>query len=455
MKILEKYSILLICITFVQLISGCEKYLDIKSDNRLVTPNSLESFQQLLDEANTMNYNTNSYGEASADDYFITDDTYLSLYVEARNKYIWQNFVYNYDNDWARAYIPVYTSNVVLDNINKVERTTRNYSEWDNIYGSALFYRAHSYLNTVWTYSKAYNVETAKDDLGIVLRVNSDLNVRSFRSTVEECYSRILIDLKQASEKLPSKPFHVLRPSKGAAFGLLARTYLTMGNYEEAFAYADSVIQLSPELLDYRDIGIPSSPTENPFKRFNKETIFYSQMLGYSPTLSLGYVDTILFELYSDDDLRKFLFFGEADNGYHQFRGAYSENTYLQFSGITSAEMYLIKAECEIRLNRINDGIKTINNLIEKRYRSDSNKLKGNLGKESLLEAVLLERRKELFFRGLRWSDIKRLNREGANIILKRVVEGKVFELQPNDNRFALPLPDDVLKSTGIQQNPK
>lgn len=455
MTIIKKNSIWLIAITFFWMFSACEKYLDVKSDSRLVTPNSLESFQQLLDEANSMNYSTNSFGEGSADDYFITDDTYSSLHLEGRNVYVWKNYIYNYDSDWARAYVPVYTSNVVLDNIKKIERTAKNHSDWDNIHGSALFYRAYSYVNSIWTYSKAYSKETAESDLGIVLRENSDPNIQSVRSSVEDCYSRIISDLKKASNALPLKPFHVLRPSKGSAFGLLARTYLSMGKYEEALTYADSAIMISPELLDYNEVELPATPTENPFRRFNKETIFYSQMLGYAAALGLGYVDTLLFDDYTNDDLRKSLFFGKVENGYHQFRGTYAEDTYIRFSGITSAEMYLIKAECEIKLNQINDGVKTMNILIKHRYKNDSNELKADNGKEALLNAVLLERRKELVFRGLRWIDIKRLNRDGFNIELKRIVSGETASLQPNDNRFALPLPDDVIRASGLQQNPK
>ncbi|WP_286850652.1 MULTISPECIES: RagB/SusD family nutrient uptake outer membrane protein [Sphingobacterium] len=455
MKILKRNSILFIVISSLWMLSGCEKYLDVKSDSRLVTPNSLESFQQLLDEANSMNYSTNSFGEGSADDYFITNDTYSSLHLEGRNMYVWKNFIYNYDNDWAKAYISVYTSNVILDNIKKIEKTAKNQSDWHNIYGSALFYRAHSYIHSVWTYAKAYDPKTAENDLGIVLRESSDPTIPSVRSSVNDCYSRIVSDLKEASKALPLQPFHVLRPSKCAAYGLLARTYLSIGKYEEALTYADSAIMISPELLDYNEVEVPTTATENPFRRFNKETIFYSQMLGYAAALGLGYVDTLLFDHYAADDLRKLLFFGKAENGYHQFRGTYSEDTHIKFTGITSAEMYLIKAECQIRLNQLTDGVKTINILIKHRYKNDSNQLKSNTAKDVLLYTVLLERRKELVFRGVRWIDIKRLNRDGFNIELRRAISGETISLKPNDNGFALPLPDDVIRATGMQQNPK
>lgn len=57
--------------------------------------------------------------------------------------------------------------------------------------------------------------------------------------------------------------------------------------------------------------------------------------------------------------------------------------------------------------------------------------------------------------RGLRWMDLKRLNKDSANIILTRQVNGQTYTLQPNDLRYALPLPEDIIQITGMQQNPR
>ena len=66
----------------------------------------------------------------------------------------------------------------------------------------------------------------------------------------------------------------------------------------------------------------------------------------------------------------------------------------------------------------------------------------------------MVERRKELTKRGVRWIDIKRVNKEGANIILKRVEDEGVYTLLPDANFYALPIPDDIIKQTGMPQNP-
>ena len=70
-----------------------------------------------------------------------------------------------------------------------------------------------------------------------------------------------------------------------------------------------------------------------------------------------------------------------------------------------------------------------------------------------LVTIILQHRRKELLMRGLRWMDIKRLNKEDADIILQRMVDNQVYSLPPNDKRYALPIPADIILHAGIEQN--
>jgi len=74
---------------------------------------------------------------------------------------------------------------------------------------------------------------------------------------------------------------------------------------------------------------------------------------------------------------------------------------------------------------------------------------------QEALSTILKERRKELLMRDLRWQDIKRLNKEGANISIKRIIDSKTYELPPNSSKFALPLPAYIIKMTGMPQNPR
>jgi hypothetical protein len=79
-------SILLVAVCCSQFIS-CKKYLDKKSDNALVTPNTLEDLQGMLDDNWLMNANTSGFGEASADDIFLQTDVYNSFDPISQKEY--------------------------------------------------------------------------------------------------------------------------------------------------------------------------------------------------------------------------------------------------------------------------------------------------------------------------------------------------------------------------------
>ncbi len=449
------------CILFYILLivsnMACQKYLDARPDSTVTTPETLDDLQALLDEAGHMNEKGLTFGEASADDYFLTENNYNVIGINGQNAYIWSIGQYEYTNDWAKAYLVVHNANVCLEALSQIKRTDENGVKWDNVKGSASFYKAHSFLRLAWIHANAYDESTATGDYGIVLRLDSDFNTPSSRANLKESYEQIIRDLEDAATYLPDLPQHVMRPSKAAAFALLGRTYLSMRKYDMAFQFADKCLKIKDDLMDYNNID---STSLSPFQSFNKEVIFHNIVTTFSffnvhPSYSL--VDTMLYASFGDNDLRKHIFFAPVGN-YHKFKGAYgrsaTSNTAM-FTGIATDELYLIRAECLARMEDTRGALEDLNKLMEKRW--DNSVPFNNFtsaDKEEVLERILLERRKELLFRDLRWIDIKRLNKEGAEIVLRRLINGKEHILLPNDNRYALPIPTDIISISGIPQNP-
>lgn len=438
--------------------SSCKKYLDKKPDSNLAVPTKLEDLQAILDLSQYMNIQQSpSFGEASSDDYFLPDNNFFALPVEHQGIYTWNRGEYKFQNDWSKAYLPVYNANFCLEQLDKIPVTAANETAWKNVKGSALFFKAYNYLNLLWVYAKAFDETTAANDLGIVLRNNSDFNVPSVRASVADAYNEVLNNAKQAILLLPQHPVHCLRPSKTAACGLLARAYLSMRRYDSASVYANLALQLKSELIDYNaDTDINGSITANvPFKRFNKETIFYTETnLNFAiHRTSSARIDTLLYAQYNSNDLRKTAFF-RAVSGYYQFKGNYSGSGTQFFSGITTAELLLARAETHARAGRITEAMNDLNTLMIKRWKNSVPfpAFTANT-KEEALALILTERRKELCMRSLRWMDIKRLNKENAAIVLTRKIAGQTYTLQPNANYYALPLPTDIIQLTGLQQN--
>ena len=456
---MKSYNLFTLILVFLLTCSmmGCKKFLDEKSDARLVVPQTLSDIQGLLDDGVTMNYAvTPSYGETSADDYFLQPSVLERSGAIAKNIYAWKPITINFGFDWSRAYLPVYNSNLSLELLDKVPRSPSNSLQWDNIKGSALFFRSYYYLLLTTQHGFAYDQQNSATDLGIVIRESSDFNQVSVRSSVKTCYERVIKDLEESINYLPDLPQHPMRPSKAAAYALLARTGLYMRDYAMAQKYSELSLKLKPELMDYNgDSDLNALTAAVPIKRFNKETIFYSEMYSglsfHSPIY--GNIDTVLYASYPVNDLRKTAYF-RLVSGYPVFKGSYSSNANTLFSGLTTAEQYLTRSESKAFLGDLAGAMTDLNFLIRKRWRNGTAFTPYSAtDKASVLLIIRAERRKEMLMRGTRWADIKRQNKEGANIVPVRKLDGQIIRLEPDSRFYALPLPTDIISLTGMPQN--
>ncbi len=450
---MKKIIVLLSIIIFTISLTSCKKYLEAKSDKSLQIPSTVSDLQALLDEGGTMNGDYGvSFGESSADNYYMTDDEYNQMNQENRNTYIWNNKNYsNFPNDWAYLYNVINVANIVLDNINSIDANPQNQSAWNNVKGYAFFFRGCSFLQGAFIFCKSYDETTSGQDYGIALRLTSDFNAPTIRARLKETYTQIIADLKNAMVLLPDLPVHVLRPSKSSCYALLARTYLSMRSYDSCLKYADLSLKIKSDLMNYNSI---SSGNMYPFNRFNIEDLFdnvTSQANYY--TWYYGQVDSALYNSYTQNDLRKELFFNQESIGY-SFRGSYGNSRSELYIGIATDEVYLMRAESYARLGNKDAALSDLNTLMETRWVNGTFVPFIASTSEDALGIILKERRKELIFRNLRWMDIKRLNKDGANISLTRMINGATYTLTPNDNRFALALPADIIKMTGMPQNP-
>jgi len=446
----------LVAIVLTMSLLSCKKFLDEKSDMKLAVPERLDDLQALLNNENLNNAVDPGAAEVGADDYFVTDADLNSLSNEQnRRLYTWEKdnlfTSVSFPNDWEYLYTLIYTANTVLENLEKIERTSSNAPQFDNIKGQAYFNRARAYYNVLQLWSLGYNSSTANSDLGPVIRESTDFNKTSVRSSVAKGYNYVLSDLLEAKRLLPNLSVHPLRPGRQASFGLLARVYLSMREYRNAALYADSCLKIKAVLLDYNQVS--TTPTF-PFARFNAEVIY--ECAASIPQILNNSRAKIVPELitqYTDNDLRKVLYFKNNNNGTFGWRGSYRAGQGV-FPGITVDEQYLIRAECNARLGNLQTAVDDLNTLLIKRFKSGTY-VPYTVNLLDILGVILKERRKELVMRGLRWTDLKRFNLEGANITLRRTANGINYELKPNDKRYALEIPQDVIAISGIEQNPR
>lgn len=438
--------------------SSCKKsdWFDIKSDNSATVPSTLQDFEYLLDNFFIMNQGTPGLAEVGSDGHYMPESNWGTFNIPVeQNAYTWTNrFPYVKVNDWNKSYQRIFQCNLVLEGLKQIDpKNTMEREAYNRIKGNALFHRAKNYYDLSQIYGQPYKEISASDDIGIPLKEGIDVTEKSSRSSVKQTYDRIIADLLLSVELLPSIAQLPSRGAKVSAFALLSRTFLIMGVYDKAGAYADSSLKIYNKLIDFNTV----SATANDMGRFNQETIFFAQRSTDWPSTWLPdgvFVEQSLFASYDNNDLRKTRFFS-IRNGNISFKGNYNNST-AGFDGLATDEQYLIKAECLARAGNVGEAMGTLNLLLKSRWNNTVlfTEIKAT-GPEDALRKILDERKKELLFRNIRWSDLRRLNLDSRfRITISRTIGGENYILEPDSYKYTLPLPDDVIALSGMQQNP-
>lgn len=440
-------------LTFILVLfsSGCTKYLDAVPDKSLAVPNTVADYQALL-ENDIMVFNASALGEISADDLYLPDDLLNTQSVFLRETYSWTKDLKenNTSINWNYPYQKIYYANIVLEGVGKL-RNTQTSADVDFLTGWALFCRANAFYDLQEIFGKPYRPASASTDLSIPLRLNTALREKTIRSTVAAAFQQITSDLEHAITLLPAQVSSANRgrPSKAAAYALLSRVYLTMQNYEKALENANNSLSLYNKLIDYNTLNTASKISFSPLI---DEVMYNAIQLNYSGRY--WQVTSDFYQSYAPDDLRKLLFFTvDPIVGSIVFKGFYSA-VLIGFSGLATDEVYLIKAECEARLDNDDQSLAALNTVLIKRFKTGKYVPYTAGTVSNALALVLSEKRKECLFRNVRWSDLRRLNQDTRFArTLTRVVNGTTYTLPPNDPRYTLPIPQDEIRSTGIEQN--
>lgn len=455
MSLLFKLSLFIVIVVTE---SSCKKFLDEIPNRNVATPTSLKDLELMLNNYFNLNSRYPSAAEVSADNYYLTDALWAGASEANRNYYLWQKYDNVNGGEWFLPYSALYYPNLILELLPKMESKTNDVDLVKRIKGSAYFLRAIHHYTLAQLYCQTYDKETASKDLGIPLKVSTNINEVISRSSIKVCYDLIVQDFTLAASLLEDLPSSKHLPSKAAAFAALSRTFLTMQEFEKAKLYADSSLSIYNSLIDYNTINTSAAI---PFQQFNDEVIYDAMT---NPPSALGVsrakIDTILFRSYHMNDLRRSIFFRSNTDGSMAFKGYYNgQNTGALFTGIATDEIYLTRAECNARKGDLVGAMKDLNYLLKNRWR----KINGvslyvdqtASSIDGALQIILQERRKELLFRNLRWTDLRRLNKEERwKTTLYRKINNQIYQLLPNSNAYALQIDNRTILMTGIPQNP-
>lgn len=356
------------------------------------------------------------------------------------------------------------TYNGILDANQVIDAPAKNS---DDIKAQAYALRALMYFKLVNIWGKPYTADTSAP--GVPLVLHYDVNALPGRSSVGTVYNQIVSDLKAAFQSAPSYSNSVTL-SKYAIEGLLARVYLYMGDYPDALAAAQDVIQSGPfTLVPYNAFlgfwanpGIHTDAVEVMFEE-DEDAINNNGFDDLGGIYINGYQDIYctsdLASLYSPTDIRgQLLIAGQTKGGANAFLVNKYPNAQQTDRDnpkvIRLAEVYLIAAESENQLKDDADAQSYVNALATLRDPSFTGYT--DLG-ASLLTDIVQERRKELAFEGDRLFDLNRLGMAVNRVVDGGASVGTGLSIPYLDDRRVAPIPQgEILRNPVIakQQNP-
>lgn len=447
-RMMMKRNIFLYALGFL-VFSACSKttFLDKKQDNSLVVPATLADCQKLLDNDMVMN-TVSTLGWTLTDDYVFEEGFVNQLTMDDRAQYTFASnpFPSGESPDWNAVYPVVFYANQVLEVLNNIQPAVTDQALYNKLRGGAHFFRAYANFDLVTTFAKQYDQATAATDPGIPLRKSVDIGEPVFRSSVADTYAFIEADMEQALRLLPLSEPVPTRPTRPAGYAFLARYHLVKGDYAKALLYSDSCLMFRNELMNYNDY--------TRFPKFNREVIFHATLV-YGKLNFNGSIHPEILASYTENDLRGTTLILYPYQGYTLFMGSYTGNSY-RFGGLATDEVYLTRAEAAARLGNWEAAVSDVNLLLENRMRQGHFVPATANSQEEAIDLVLLERRRELLFRVVRQLDLRRLNHEGRNIVVKRAFEGSQYELLPQSNLYTMPIPPQVIGfHPDMEQNPR
>lgn len=339
---------------------------------------------------------------------------------------------------WNDLYLSIRNSNLVIQNTPNGKRLT---DEMKNTYiGEAKFLRALCYFFLVRNWG------------GVIIRTEQNMNVRDeLKGNVDDAYKLIIEDLKFAEVNLPDVPLNSGRPSKWAAKTVLSDVYFYQGNYTDATAKANEVIQAGKYSLVKVTVPDDFNKLFGPTITTSSEEIFYlkySELSSWAfpiytngvntPYLGInGYyaiysnTESPLYKNWNDNDFRKSF-------GWYKWDVSLGPNIILnkKFSDpgkqtprndyplYRYADLLLIYAEasCQATGSPTSDGMEKLNMVHRRAYGYDPLQPSpvdfniSDYNKQSFIKLVLRERGYETQAEGKRWLDLKRTGKAAEYI---------------------------------------
>ena len=412
------------------LFTACDDYIDITPKGAITVDSTYQYYELIVNPMRS--YNPSAFWHLT-DDAFAKESNILGY---ENLSFHGINYTFNEKADrtilpdnnlYENMYAYIMRSNLVIDNIDD----TQGAEDMKALAkAEARTFRAFDHFLAVNTYAKAYDPNTAAQDGGVAIMDHYTLEDTPPKASVAEVYDFIIKDLEESVALLQEKPVNIYHPNRAFGYALLAKVYLFHCDWEKAKAAAETAMKLNSTLVDYnviKDAGGVARYTNYNHEN-NPEVLSYHWMGSGWTTEQValyyyGLISPELKALFEPNDLRYSLFLRDtgtsitswfdSGSGGAIWTPATTTNRFTYMSmGLRTAEVYLILAEANARLNNLSEAVKYVNQLRAKRLSGDDTAIATPTSQVEMIKTIINERRKELLFGFNRFFDLKRFNLE-------------------------------------------
>lgn len=456
--------------------SSCDNFLNVLPKGEKI-PTTLADFDAFIrNESNHLNDITQAINLLN--DFYVKPSALNNITLASIN-YNWleeeDRIAQNNSDEGAfyYTYTAISNWNLIINSVPNATECTQ--AEKDELIAQAKVLRAMNYFCVVNYYADAYDVSSAASKLSVPLIESADMGAPSVQVTIEKMYRFILKDLTDALPALPKEAKTVLHPNKGCGYAMLARVYLAMGNYDEALIHAEEALKQNDRLFDWRayyeenkeqiekpedwSTSYPAVTLTNPENYIFRYGTNSQKNKGQSELT--GALTTERAVLFEEGDARfasKWKAKYEAPD--HIFYGI--RNDKFNGGGISTPEMYYIKAECLARKGgqqHLDEAMAALNTVREKRIFKEHYSPLSATTVEKAVAYIIQEKANEYVQTGIPFWDARRLNLDSRYARTRtKVVDGKTLSLSPDSHLWTMPFPLGATSNPGngtLQQNVK
>ncbi len=468
MKSLQSKSLKIILVIFLLgSLTSCSDFLEEDPKNQVATSNYYTTQQDAIAAVNSIygylgSYNAGNTAGVYHSTFWVTmglaSDEMLSNQLGTPQFDQLANFSHNAENAavleiWQMHYKAIYLANIAIDRIPSIDMDPELR---ERLINEAKFLRGLLYFNLVRMFGE------------VPLLVSEETPLNPEVSSVEEIYGQIVQDLTDAKDLPKDGEIQQGRATSGAATALLAKVYLTIGEYQLASDEAMEVITDHPY-----DLWEEFSDNFRITNRGGQEAIFsvgfgngggaisfwevgqfnvrllpsaLSSEAGITNAQGWQYATNDIYETFSEEDERReatFLTQFQANDGstvnldrvwidkyWDRVAEPTAGDSFQDFPVLRYSDVLLIYAEAQARLGNFEEANEYLNIV---RERAGLGELEAS-NIEDFIDLLVAERGREFVAEGKRWFDLVRLGR-----LEEAVMEAKGVQVSSTHYLFPIP----------------